>query len=123
MGTTSWYTITHALNYLTNVDFAIIVEHVRYMIKHFEIDCDMEENGIVFTATSAFQARKVHAMIRAAKVLGVPAQLWDHKTCVEKLGVQQFTCAYYDPLGLTFNPHKLCRGLLHKAILPLSVKV
>jgi glycine/D-amino acid oxidase-like deaminating enzyme len=99
------------------------VEHVRYLINTYKIDCDCEENGIVFTATSSFQARKVMAMKRAADILGVPAQVWDQQTCLQKLGVKQFKCAYYDPLGLNFNPHKLCRGLLHKVVLPLGVKV
>jgi len=96
------------------------VQHVAGLIDGHAIPCGLEQAGIVFPAASADRMRKARAMHAAATELGIPAQLWSGPETKARLGSDAFVGAYFDPLGLNFNPFALARGILTRIIDPLQ---
>jgi glycine/D-amino acid oxidase-like deaminating enzyme len=114
---------------------------VRHCLQEIEAldlaeEVDLTANGIVFAATTAAQFKKARQMKEAADRLDdycrltvhptrarTDAELWDSKTCAERLHSTEMLGAYYDPLGANFNPFALARGLLERGCLPLGIRV
>mmetsp|Transcript_32734 Transcript_32734/g.91677 ORF Transcript_32734/g.91677 Transcript_32734/m.91677 type:complete len:490 (+) Transcript_32734:257-1726(+) len=96
-------------------------DEVRRLVAEHNIDCELEETGLAYTAVDAYQDREVQRMAAAWCAMGhTGGRVWSGKDCQGQIGSPHFTSAFYDSKASCINPFKLARGLLDRVVVPLA---
>jgi glycine/D-amino acid oxidase-like deaminating enzyme len=98
------------------------IGQVRKMVSEHNIDCDFEENGMLYTAMNHEQAARLEEDHEKFKSLGLEATMLHGKDLEAEIRSPLFVTGMKYPYGGIVNPAKLARGM-KPLIEKLGVKV
>lgn len=88
------------------------VNHLEYMIKKYNIDCDYVRDGMITVATNPLQLKQLKKEMKFAEEMGLKHLKWLDKDETKKLvNSPTYLGARYDEACALVQPAKLVRGL------------
>ncbi|MCC6144306.1 MAG: FAD-dependent oxidoreductase, partial [Candidatus Hydrogenedentes bacterium] len=87
------------------------VDHVKWMVREFGVQCDLEATGYLLLNTCKGRERRARRELEAAHRLGFDHEWIDKQDLGEFIQSDQFISGVFDPHPCILNPAKLARGM------------